>query len=77
LKGKKTAEVSLNDGASVQNIPPSTSWPKEGMPESYMAISSFSELLTVIVQRDDKYQYNHWHKEFNDFFKNFAESQHR
>ena len=56
--------MTLDEGAIVQNIPPSTSWPNEGMSEQYSSINTFSQLLTVIFQSDDLSSYDIY-KEFN------------
>ena len=37
----------------MQNVPPTTSWPNEGMSELYLALNSFSQLLLVVFQFDD------------------------
>jgi len=52
-KGTQTKGRMEQLGAAVQNISPSTSCPKEGMSESYMAINTFSQLLKVIFQNND------------------------
>ena len=46
--------------------PPSTSWPNEGMTESYLNINSFSELLMVIFLSDD-FSCREMCKKFNTF----------
>jgi len=47
LKEQEKIQVAFHDGAAAPNISPSTSLPKEGMSQPYMAINSFFELLTV------------------------------
>jgi hypothetical protein len=51
LKEQENIQVAFHDDAAAPNIFPSTSLPKEGMSKPYMAINSFSELLTVIFQK--------------------------
>ena len=41
--------MALDDSAAVQNISPSTSCPKEGMSESYMAINTFSQFAIYAI----------------------------
>ena len=45
--------MAFDDGVAVENIWPGTSCPKEGMSESYMAIHSYSQLLTVRFKNYD------------------------
>ena len=42
--------TSIQDTAAVQNIYPSTSLPMNEMPEPYMTINTFSQILKVIFQ---------------------------
>jgi len=46
LKEQETIQVTVDDGAAVQM----SSLSEEGISEQYMAINSFSQLLTVIFQ---------------------------
>ena len=46
LKEQETIQATVDDGAVVQM----SSLSKEGISEQYMAINTFSELLTVIFQ---------------------------
>ena len=46
LKEQETIQVTVDDGAAVQM----SSLSEEGISEQYMAINTFSELLTVIFQ---------------------------
>jgi hypothetical protein len=51
LKEQETIKVVVDEGAAVQNTCLNhTSVPEEGISESYTAINTFSELLTVIFQ---------------------------
>jgi hypothetical protein len=50
---KKGKEASVHDNPTGQNIYPSTSLPMEEMSEPYMAINTFSQLLTVIFRSYD------------------------
>ena len=43
-------KTTVDDGVTVQNISPSTSLPKEGMFEPYMAINTIFQLFTIIFQ---------------------------
>ncbi|RCV08926.1 hypothetical protein SETIT_1G365700v2 [Setaria italica] len=47
-----TAKVAIDGGAAVHNIPPSTSQSNEGISQSYMAINTFSQLLTGAMTDD-------------------------
>jgi hypothetical protein len=60
-------EVTLDEGASVQNITNSTSWTKEGMSEPYSSINIFSQLLMVIFQNYD-HSIDDTYREFSYFF---------
>ena len=51
---KKGKEASVHDNPAGQNIYPSTSLPMEEMSEPYMAINTFSQLLTVIFRSYDQ-----------------------
>jgi hypothetical protein len=60
-------EVTLDEGASVQNITNRTSWTKEGMSEPYSSINTFSQLLMVIFQNYD-HSIDDTYREFSYFF---------
>jgi len=47
---KKEKEGAVQETVAVQNISPSISLPMEEMSEQYMAINTFSQILTVIFQ---------------------------
>jgi hypothetical protein len=47
---KKEKEAAVQDTIAAQNIYPCTSLPMEEMFEPYMAINTFSQILTVILQ---------------------------
>ena len=51
LKEQETIQVTVDDGAAVQM----SSLSEEGISEQYMAINTFSELLTVIFQSNEPF----------------------
>jgi len=51
LKEQETIQVTVDDGAAVQM----SSLSEEGISEQYMAINTFSELLTVIFQSNKSF----------------------
>ena len=50
-KEQETIQVTVDDGAAVQM----SSLSEEGISEQYMAINTFSELLTVIFQSNEPF----------------------
>lgn len=54
---KKEKEATVQDSAAVQNIYPNTSLPMEELSEPYMAINTFSQILTVIFQTNTPFFY--------------------
>jgi hypothetical protein len=60
---QKEKEAAVQDTAVVQNIHHSTSLPMEEMSEPYMAITTFSQILTVIFQTNTPFFYTiHGHQ---------------
>ena len=51
LKERETIQVTVDDGAAAQM----SSLSEEGISEQYMAINTFSELLTVIFQSNKSF----------------------
>ena len=51
LKERETIQVTVDDGAAAQM----SSLSEEGISEQYMAINTFSELLTVIFQSNEPF----------------------
>nr|AAL86469.1 unknown protein [Oryza sativa Japonica Group]BAD26734.1 unknown protein [Oryza sativa Japonica Group] len=49
---KKEKEATVQDSAAVQNIYPNTSLPMEELSEPYMAINTFSQILTGPITDD-------------------------
>ena len=46
----ENSRTTVDNDVMVQNISSSTSLPKEGMSEPYMAINTFSQLFMIIFQ---------------------------
>ena len=60
----KNSRTIVDDGVMVQNISPSTSLPKEGMSEPYMAINTFSQLFMIIFQSNRLFLQSHMSKPY-------------
>lgn len=73
-KAQDTTEAAFHDCATVQDIPPSTSCPNEGLSEPYLNINNFSQLVTVIFVNND-FSCPNMHRETSYFVLLFCRHQ--